>query len=176
METGKVAVVYQSKSGSTRKYAEWIAEETGADLIEAKNCASAALDSYETIIYGGGLYAVGINGMRRMRENFEKWKGKRLAVFAVGASPVRDETVKEVARKNLGPELLESVRFFLLRGAFDYEKCTFVDKLLMGMLKIRLETVKDPSADQIGMLNCYKKPADWTRREAVAPIVEFARG
>ena len=29
-----VAVVYKSKAGSTKRYAQWIAEETGADIFE----------------------------------------------------------------------------------------------------------------------------------------------
>ncbi len=30
----KTAVIYRSKSGFVKKYAEWIAEETGADLFD----------------------------------------------------------------------------------------------------------------------------------------------
>ena len=32
----KVAVIYNSQTGFTKKYAEWISEATGADCLELK--------------------------------------------------------------------------------------------------------------------------------------------
>ena len=55
----KVAVVYRSKSGYTEKYAKWIAKAVGADLLKGEKTKVDDLLNYETIVYGGGLYAVG---------------------------------------------------------------------------------------------------------------------
>ena len=86
---GKVAVVYRSKSGYTEKYAKWIAKAVGADLLRGEKTRIEDLMDYDTVVYGGGLYAVGINGLKLITDNYDKLKNKKLIVFGLGASPVR---------------------------------------------------------------------------------------
>jgi flavodoxin len=57
----KTLVVYKSKTGYTKKYAEWIAEELSADILEVSKVNINILASYDTVIFGGSLHAVGIN-------------------------------------------------------------------------------------------------------------------
>jgi flavodoxin len=57
----KIAVIYQSIHNTTKKYAEWIPEGLGAELI-ARKAAAVELDKYDVVIYGGGLY--GPKGVR----------------------------------------------------------------------------------------------------------------
>ena len=49
------AVIYKSKYGSTKKYAEWIGEELECDVLETGSVSADTLKKYDTIIYGGGL-------------------------------------------------------------------------------------------------------------------------
>ena len=65
-------VIYRSKYGSTKKYAEWIAEELGCNILEFKEAKIENLMKYDTIIYGGGLYAEVINGVYLLTKNFDK--------------------------------------------------------------------------------------------------------
>ena len=69
-------VVYKTKYGSTKTYAEWIAEELSADIRDAKTVKADDLLKYDTIIYGGGLYAEVINGVSLITKNYEKLKDK----------------------------------------------------------------------------------------------------
>lgn len=48
-------ILYQSKYGATKKYADWLVEETGYDCIETKNAKIADLHNYDVIILGGGV-------------------------------------------------------------------------------------------------------------------------
>ena len=59
----KTAVVYGSVYGSTKQYAQWIADALSADLYENKSLDISVLDPYDIIIYGGGLYAGGVTGI-----------------------------------------------------------------------------------------------------------------
>ena len=52
MERG--IVLYQSKYGSTEKYARWLAEESGYDIIEVKKAKADTMNGYETVILCGG--------------------------------------------------------------------------------------------------------------------------
>ncbi len=53
----KTIVVYKSKSGYTKTYAEWISSELNCDLKCAEDIKIDELLKYDVIIYGGGLYA-----------------------------------------------------------------------------------------------------------------------
>jgi menaquinone-dependent protoporphyrinogen IX oxidase len=53
----KALVLYFSKYGSTKKYAEWIASELNGDIYNIKKFNQNSLKEYDTIILGSGLYA-----------------------------------------------------------------------------------------------------------------------
>lgn len=130
---------------------------------------------YDVIIYGGSLHAVGIEGIRLIKDNLDNLKEKNIIVFAVGATPFREETVKEIKQNNFTREQLGKIRFFYLRGGFNYNKLPFIDKLLMKLLQIKLKMKKDLTSDEKGMLNAFNKPADFTRRENIEDIIFYIR-
>ncbi len=73
----KTIVVYKSKTCFTKKYAQWITEDLSADLFEVSKVNIDILTQYDTIIYGGSLYAVGIIGVKLITKNINKLKDKR---------------------------------------------------------------------------------------------------
>ena len=171
----KTAVVYRSKTGFTEKYARWLAEEVGADLLKADHVKLEDLLRYDAIVYGGGLYAGGINGVKRITKHSKELGDRRLIVFGVGASPCRPEVCEGVEKRNIPAELRGKIRFFLLRGGFDFKKCSAKDKMLMNLLKIKLKKAPDTDEDAKGMLACYDHPADFTNREALKPLLACIR-
>ncbi len=171
VEIMKVAVVYRSKSGYTEKYARWISKAVGSDLMRGEKTKIDDLLEYDAIIYGGGLYAAGINGLKLITNHYEQLKDKKLIVFGLGASPVRPAIAEEVRNRNLTKEQQETIEFFLLRGGFDKHKLTPFDGVLMQIMKMTLKMKKNPTPDERGMLNAYTHPVDFTNEEAIAPIV-----
>jgi flavodoxin len=172
---GKTVVVYRSKSGYTKKYAQWIAEAVGADLIDGRTAKLKDLLAYDTLVYGGALYATGIHGLSLITKNFDALKDKKLIVFTLGATPVRPDIVEEVRGKNFTVEQQQRIRFFMLRGGFDKSKLTPMDKVLMALLKAKLKRRKAPTADERGMLAAYGQPLDFTDEKHIAPIVAAVR-
>ena len=84
---GRTIVLYYSKYGATKQYAEWIAGELGADLVDVRARKPKLRDirDYDTIIYGGGIYSGGIKGVELITKNWSKGlSAKRVIVFAVG--------------------------------------------------------------------------------------------
>jgi len=158
----KTIVVYKSKSGFSKKYASWIANELSADQ---------ELESYDTIIYGGGLYASGINGVKLITKNLHRLEDKRIVVFASGASPPRKDDLEKVENNNFTKEQQKKIHFFYLRGGFDYNKLTPIDKLLMKLLKWRLKTKATLTPDEKGMLALYNIPTDFTKRKNIEEII-----
>ena len=171
----KTVVIYKSKTGFVKKYAEWIAEELGADIFEVSKVNLGMLAKYDTVIYGGSLHAVGIIGVKFITKNIDKLMGKRLVVFASGASPSSEEVVNEVITRNFTPDQQKHIRFFYLRGGFNYNKLPPFEKVLMTLLKWKIKAKKKEklTSDEIGMLEAYDKPVDFTRKSNIEGIVSY---
>ena len=48
-------ILYQSKYGATKRYAEWLSEETGFQCIETKKADINEIIAYDVILLGGGI-------------------------------------------------------------------------------------------------------------------------
>lgn len=173
----KTVVLYRTKYGTTEKYARWIAQDTGADVFDARRVRIQSLMDYDTIVYCGGLYAGGILGFSRIKKNDQKLADKKLLVAAVGATTKSDEARKEVMDKNLTASMKGRVPLFLLRGGLDYKNMNVKDRLLMFLLYTSIKS-KDPDTldnDSKGILATYGKTVDFTNRAAIEPIVAAIR-
>lgn len=173
----KTVVLYRSKSGFAKKYAEWIAEALSADIFEASKVTSNIFAGYDTVIYGGGLYAVGINGVKLITNNLDKLEGKKIVVFASGASPFREESLTEVKNRNFSAEQQKKIQFFYLRGGFNYHKLTVIDKILMTLLKLKIKhKIKkkiELTADEKGMYAAFEKPVDFTNKDKINELISY---
>ena len=171
----KIAVIYKSKYGSTEQYARWIAEETGADLYKTSDISASKLKNYDVLVFGGGLYAVNILGISLLKNNYEKIKSKRLVVFSVGASPESQKTISSVLDKNFTREMRQSIRFFHLRGALNYDKMSPKHKFMMRMLKKMLDPKKpeDLDTDDRSILETFGKNTNFVDRQTIRPIVDY---
>jgi menaquinone-dependent protoporphyrinogen IX oxidase len=173
----KTLIVYWSKTGFVKKYANWLAKELGADMVSGEELKKEKLKAYDAYIFGGSLYAAGINGANFIKENIKHLEGKKTAVFATGASPVKKEIIEEVKNKNFSPEEQKHFKFFYLRGGFDYSKLGFKDKVLMSIMKWKLNSKKKKgekmTAEEKGMLDSFDNPVDFTDKENIEEIVSY---
>jgi len=176
----KCVVVYESKYGTTKKYAEWIAEDLGADLFERKAISAEALTGYDVIVYGGGLYAGGVSGLSFIIKNFDKIKDKRILLFTCGLGDPNVfenvESIKEGLAKAMPQEMQKIVEIFHLRGGMDYTKLSFVHRSMMSMVQ-KSVAKKDPATrtqEDIEMLETYGHVVDFTDRATIKPLVERA--
>lgn len=170
-------VIYQSKYGATKRYAQWLAQELGCECIKKKDATGNQLALFDTIIYGGGIYASGIAGISLLKKHETLLKGKRVLVFAVGASPV-DESILSTLRKQQMPAYLQDAPLFYLRGAFDTASMTSTDRFLIKMLQRALEKRSSTELAQWeqALLEAGTQPQDWTAIQAIQPIVSAVKG
>ncbi len=173
----KTAVVYKSVTGYTKKYAEWIAEDLNGDLYNVKDIDINRLMNYDLIIYGGSLHAVGISGVNMIKDNLDKLADKKIIIFTTGASPLRENILDEVKNANFSDEEQKRLRFFYLRGGFDYDRLDFVNKILMTLMKWKIKLTKPEkrTPDERGMLAAYEKPVDFTKKENLNELLSYAR-
>ncbi|SDY33128.1 flavodoxin domain-containing protein [Tindallia californiensis] len=173
-ENKRVVVLYKSFYGSTKQYAEWIVEETDGDCFELDKIKAEELQKYDVIVFGGGLYAAGINGMKTFQEIYDQIKEKRIIICAVGLSPVVEKVIHEVMEANVTAEMKGKVNFFLLRGAYDHQKQKFIHKMMMKALaaKIKSKKEEDRTEEDRGILECIQHPVNFMNKESIRPILD----
>lgn len=175
----KIVVIYESKYGTTKKYAEWIADALSCDLFERKSIAPSKLADYDTIIYGGGLYAGGVSGIGLLTKNFNMICEKHIVLFTCGlADPTDLENVSHIREglsKILSKEMQEKIKIFHLRGGIDYSKLHFIHKSMMAMLHTMIKKKDYDSLrnEDKEMLATYGQAVDFTDKESISPIIAY---
>ena len=177
----RILVTYASKYGTTKRYAQWIAEDLACDLRDSREVNAELLKSYDILIHGGGLYAGGLSGIQTIVKNYDAISNKRIILFSCGlADPEDPENVAHIEaglEKVLTPEMREKIRQFHLRGGIDYSRLGLTHKAMMAMLRtVMLKKGYDNlrSEDQM-MLDTYGSTVDFTNRESLVPLLSYVR-
>ena len=177
----RILVTYASKYGTTKRYAQWIAEDLACDLRDSREVNAELLKSYDILIHGGGLYAGGLSGIQTIVKNYDAISNKRIILFSCGlADPEDPENVAHIEaglEKVLTPEMREKIRQFHLRGGIDYSRLGLTHKAMMAMLRrVMLKKGYDNlrSEDQV-MLDTYGGTVDFTNRKSLAPLLNYVR-
>ena len=173
----QIAVVYKSQYGYTKTYARWIAEELSADLLEAGTVKISDLEQYHTVVYGGGLYAGGVNGISLITQNFDELKEKELYLFTVGAADVTNEeniaSIRSSLTRALTPTMMQKIKIYHLRGGLCYSRMSFIHKSMMGLMHKML--LKKPeselSADDKGLLATYGKDVNFVDMSMASALI-----
>lgn len=170
----KGIILYQSKYGATKKYADWVAEITGYDCIETKNVKAAQLKNYDVIILGGGVYASGIAGLHFLKKNIGSVSDKKIAVFAVGASPYDEKAILQIKEMHL-KDGLSNIPLFYCRGAWDEERMTFGDRTLCRMLQkaVAKQNPDEYEPWQKALMCAVGQKCDWTDKKYLEPMLKF---
>lgn len=172
MEKG--IILYQSRYGATEKYAKWLTAMTGFECMERKKADIRDIKRYDTIVLGGGIYASGISGLSFFRKNKRQLKGKKLAVFCVGASPYDASAMEEIRRRNFKEDLAD-IPCFYCRGAWQESRMSLKDKALCAMLK-KAVARQDPAGYepwQKALMEAIGKDCDWTDQAYLIPLMEY---
>lgn len=169
----KGIILYKSKYGATRKYAEWLSEETGFEIRETGKVKVADLESYDIIVLGGGIYASGVAGLAFLKKNIDQLSDKKIIVFCDGASPYEEKAFEEIREHNM-KDKLKDLPFFYCRGSWDMSSMSFVDKNLCKLLR-KAVAKKDPADYEVweaALMAAGEETCDWTDKEYLRPIIE----
>ena len=167
----KTAVVYYTKHGATKRYAEWIAEETGADLFNGDSVSARDLEDYDIIVLGGGIYAGGIRGLELFQKNIKRrFAGKDLIVFGVGISIDDEQNRKQAAQINFQKKLA-GLPYIFLPGAFDPAAIKGVDKAIINFTKKMIDGGSG-NAFSAKLLDYFENGCDLVDRSRIEPLVD----
>lgn len=173
----KAIVLYKSKYGSTKVYAEWIAEELSCKAVDAKQVKIDDLAEYDTIIYGGGLYAEIIAGVTLITKNIEVLKDKKLIVYTTGITPLdcREYYDKMVIEKNFKGDIASKVKVFNFLGKMVMEELTLVHRTALKTLKKIMSSKENPSEMEKLLVELCDADGDFSDRNAIADLIKYVK-
>lgn len=168
----KTIVIYNSQTGFTKRYAEWIAETAGADCLELSIAKKKDLTAYEAIIYGGWACAGSISKIGWFKGNIDKWAGKKLIVFCVGGGPIDNPEIETALKQNFNESEQKKVNTFYCPGGFNYEKMSVPSKLMMKMFVKTLKAKKDKTEEEQAMIKMITSSYDISDKKYIEPILQ----
>ena len=127
----KIIVLYRSKTGFSKRYAEWIAEDLACECRPIKGVKLDDLKDYGLVIYGAGVYAGMIAGAGKIKNWMEKSPDKIWIVFATGATPPKEGYEELVFKTNFRKGESRPAHFYYFLAGINYEKMGFFSRVLM---------------------------------------------
>ena len=170
-----IIVIYNSQTGFTKKYAQWIREALECECVALAEVGKVNFEQYNTIIFGGWACAGSISKIKWFKNNLKKWNDKKLAVYCVGGSPIENPEI-EVAMKNwFTEEEHKKVRAFYCPGGFNYERMPATSKIMMKMFISALKAKKNKTEAEELQAEMMSKSYDISDKKYIAPIVDWAK-
>ena len=173
----KTLVVYTSQTGFTKRYAQWIAERMEADLFDLKDVQkkeNSFFDGYKAIVYAGWCMAGKVVKANWFLDRAKNWKGKHLALIAVGGSP-NDNPDVEVALNNiLTDDQRTYIKAFYCQGGFNHEKMNLPSKLAMKAFIVALKKSKNEKEREVASFIDHSY--DISDIKFIEPVVTYLQG
>lgn len=171
-------VIYKSQYGSTKHYANWIAESLSCEIYDLNEMKQVDFTKFDTIIFGGRVMAGSIQGLKAMLKEYEKLKNKELIVFSVSLTGPEDKKwMDDMIHKNLSDELLKTVKVFNFQGSIDLQKLKLSHKVIMkGIISgIRKKKSEERSELESKLLEAEDKELNLEDRNSINPLLEYIR-
>jgi menaquinone-dependent protoporphyrinogen IX oxidase len=164
----KTLFLYESKCGSTQKYATDMAEQVQGEAFPLKHFKAKKMLGYDTIVFGGWVMGGTIQGLDKFLSDYKLIEKKNVIIFSVGLSIPTQESRHLMIEQNLLD--LYHVRFYQLRGSFDMKKVRFpYNILLKNSLQMMLNDPTTPDKEALESLKTH--PIDVYDSEKVGKIV-----
>lgn len=172
----KKIVLYTSKRGSTKQYAEWIAEDLGCEAMNLKDADLTSLPEYDLIVYGSWLRGSGIVDYDKLDPYLEGLKN-RTVLFVTGISEYNPANYLQICEINFdGRENMDQMQLYFCPGKYDPAQVKGLDRLLMAVAKRVLksgETAEGRSA-AAHMIRNIENGVDLVDRSYTQPVLKAA--
>ena len=166
-----ILVIYNSKYGSTKEYASWIAKEAKADIVSLDKVDWDSISNYKKIVFGTYLFIGTLSGINEILKKWSYLEKKKFILFSVSAAKPSDPSIMDAYTNGVPKSIRSKIKFFQLRGRM--VKLDLKDTLLVTipktMLKIQYFFSKDPIC--LKMIEGFS-PFNGMDKKSIDPIVK----
>ena len=172
----KTLIVYKSKTGFTKKYAEIVAGEVKGDLLELKKATASQMAGYDVIVFGSRFFAGTVDELKKAEELFAASGAKEFVVFATGATPnAAEDIVNDVWKNSFSSEKIEKTPHFYMQSGICYEKMPFGEKMMIKMASLMMKSQKEKDEMGQGFEEALKGSFDISSEEYVQPLIAYLK-
>lgn len=155
-------IIYESKTGFTKKYADMLAVKTKLKVLQVKKISN--VDKTEEIIFLGWMKAGKIQGLEKLRNYNVK------AVCGSGTGRTAEPDAEAVIARNK----IESIPFFYLRGGcIPLKELKGMDKIIMSMFLKMLKSSKDKDEKLEEAIANIENGFDGVKEENLEPVLQW---
>ncbi len=170
----KVAIVYTSKFGHTKQYADWLLEHLGKDDADVINVATfnpTQLLAYKLIIFASGVYGDKMPIMDYIKKNIMGINTAKTMILAVSwYTNDSEEAVQKLVEENYPEQLKGKVPLYVVNSGIDKKKVSVADKAKLLASQVIIEKKDGRSSDDINILAIMKGYSDPTAVENLDSI------
>lgn len=157
-----MVIVYESKTGFTKRYADMLSAKMELKVFRVKDLARVNRD--EEIIFLGWMKVGKIQGLNKVRNYNVK------AVCGSGSGRTAEPDTETVIARNK----IENLPFFYLRGGcFPLRELKGMDKIMLSMFIKMLKSRKDKDEKTEESISIIENGFDGVKEENLAPVVEW---
>ncbi len=154
-------IVYESKTGFTKRYADILAAKTGFKAYQVKEFLKIRND--EEIIFLGWMKVGKIQGLDKMRKYNIK------VVCGSGTGRTAEPSTETVLARNK----IDNLPFFYLRGGcFPLKKLKGMDKIMLSMFVKILKNRKDKDERTNESIATIENGFDGVKEENLEPVLK----
>ena len=169
----RTVILYYSKTGNTEKYARAIGDAVKCDVLPLNKFKKKMIGDYDTIVFGSRVIGSKIQKVDDFLAMYDLMKEKNVIIFAVGMSIPSKEGRAALISANILD--LYHIRFYQLRGSFDYAKLNPLEKLLMSNSLRMISNDPNSTADQKMLLSIKDNPIECYDDAGVDRIISVIR-
>ena len=157
-----MVIVYESKTGFTKRYADMLSAKSKLNVFAVKEFCKINQD--EEIIFLGWMKVGKIQGLNKMR------KYNVIAVCGSGTGRFAEPDTETVIKKNK----IEGIPFFYLRGGcFPLKELKGLDKIMLSMFIKMLKKRKCKDEKQEEAISIVENGFDGVKEENLDPVLEW---
>ena len=154
-------IVYESKTGFTKRYAEMLAAKTGLKVYPVRQLSKTEKDE---IIFLGWLKAGKIQGLNKVR------KLNLIAVCGSGTGNAEENSDDAMIKSNK----LDNIPFFYVRGGcLPMKELKGMDRFMMSMFAKVLKKSNDKDGKYDEAIDHIENGFDGVKEENLIPVLEW---
>jgi len=168
-----ILLVYKTTTGFTKKYADWISKTIDCQTVPFDQVNNVDINNYDIIIYGAGMHAGRIQGLKDFKKKVGNLVSKKIVVFATGGAPYSEEIISKIKTDNFLANELNTINFFYFQSGVNYENMGLIDKTIMKTYNKVLEFKNNKSDIEDGTSKAISKSYDHSSSEYIKPMIDY---
>lgn len=125
-------VIYKSRYGSTKQYAQWISEATGFIIMDHENVSKSDFETNDTFVICSYINEGQFSLRSMVINNWDILKNKNVYILsASAASPDNKKYAAIYLERSFQPDIREKIKYYPVQGKYIIEKLSSHDRSLL---------------------------------------------